>query len=41
MDNAVPAYREALKNDPFDEPLKDKLEMAKQHAAVSHYTEGV
>jgi len=39
-DKAVAAYRETLKNDPFDEALKDKLEVAKQHAAVVHYANG-
>lgn len=39
-DNAVTAYREALRIDPFDEALKDKLESAKQHAAVTHYSNG-
>ncbi len=39
-DKAVAAYRDALKSDPFDEALKEKLEVAKQHAAVAHYANG-
>ena len=39
-DKAVVAYRDALKTDPFDEALKDKLEAAKQQAAVPHYSNG-
>lgn len=39
-DKAVAVYRKAIKKDPFDEPLKEKLEVAKQRAAVIHYTEG-
>ena len=39
-DKAVAVYREALKHDPFDEALKNKLEGAKQQAAVPHYTNG-
>ena len=39
-DKAVVVYRDALKTDPFDEALKEKLEAAKQQAAVPHYTNG-
>ena len=35
-DKAVVVYRDALKTDPFDEALKEKLEAAKQQAAVPH-----
>ncbi|MBA5868395.1 MAG: tetratricopeptide repeat protein [Nitrospira sp. CR2.1] len=38
-DKAVAAYRDALKSDPFDEALKEKLEVAKQQA-VAHYNHG-
>lgn len=40
-DKAVVVYRDALKTDPFDEALKEKLEAAKQQAAVPTTPMGV
>ncbi|MEW6248912.1 MAG: secretin N-terminal domain-containing protein [Nitrospirota bacterium] len=40
-DEAVASYREALKRDPFNAPLKTRLEEAKRRAAALHYQAGV
>jgi general secretion pathway protein D len=39
-DGAVAAYREAVKKDPHDQALQQRLEYAKASAAEQHYTEG-
>ena len=40
FDGAVAAYREAIKNDPFNAELQTKLEEAKTQAAGYHYGRG-
>ncbi len=39
-DGAVAAYREAMKKQPFDEELKERLEECKEKAGAQHYTAG-
>ena len=39
-DAAVAAYREAVRKEPFNEELTNKLEEVKGHAAKEHYTRG-
>ncbi|MCA9471935.1 MAG: cohesin domain-containing protein [Nitrospirales bacterium] len=39
-DGAVAAYREAVRHDPFNQELQDKLEEVKGRAAEMHYREG-
>ncbi|GJL61461.1 MAG: type II secretion system protein [Nitrospirales bacterium] len=39
-DGAVAAYREAVRQDPFNEELQDKLEDVKGRAAEAHYANG-
>lgn len=40
-DQAVSSYREALKEDPFDHDIEDKLTRSKEHAAAGHYDKGL
>ncbi len=40
-DQAVTAYREALKEDPFDDDIQLKLTRAKEQAAAGHYEKGL
>lgn len=39
-DQAVSAYREALKKNPFDADVQARLDQARAHAAAFHYAEG-
>lgn len=39
-DQAVGAYREALKKDPFDTGIQTRLDDARSHAGAVHYAEG-
>ena len=39
-DAAVSAYQEALRKEPFNQELIDKLEEVKEHAAKEHYAKG-
>ena len=39
-DGAVEAYREAVRLDPFNEELQDKLDAVKGRAAEVHYSNG-
>ncbi len=39
-DGAVAAYREAMKKEPFNEDLKERMEECKEKAAAKHYSAG-